>query len=245
MTTIRLLFHVHTRSSFDGVMSPRSIVSFCTRRGIEALAIADHDTDAALDLAGEHARRAGILLVPAVEYHSIDGDIVGLFCRGPMGKRSANDSIEHIQRQGGLAVLVHPAKGHNLDNIDVSRADLIEVFNARCDARANDFAARLAEQHHKPGIAGADAHLPWDLGTCVNELTVASGADGISEASVREALRRGPRPIIRHASPFLSIPMSQMVKAVKQRRPKLFVRQFLSLGKHYLLEPLRRRGAHE
>ena len=138
MNTIRFLFHVHTRRSFDGVMSPRAIVAFCRRQGIRALAITDHDTDAALDEARRCAEEAGVLLVPAVEYSTTDGDIVGLFHRSPLPRMSANDTIRRIQEGGGLAILVHPGLGHRLAQIDVSRVDLIETFNARCSQEANE-----------------------------------------------------------------------------------------------------------
>ena len=57
MNTVKMLFHVHTRASFDGWMSPSSIINFCRRQGIGVLAITDHDTTASLEEAARLAAK--------------------------------------------------------------------------------------------------------------------------------------------------------------------------------------------
>lgn len=245
MTTIRMLFHVHTRASFDGMMSPASIINFCRRHDIGVLAITDHDTDAALEQAATLAQQAGMRFIPAVEYNSTDGDVVGLFCHQPIQRVSGNETIRQIHDAGGIAVLPHPAHGHRLENIDISAVDLIEVFNARCSARENEAARELAARHGKPVIAGADAHLPWDLNTCFNDLNIDDETGEAADDALRRALLGGMRIVIRRRSPYLSIPISQMIKAAKQRRPGLFFHQFLSIGKHYARAALRGGRAHD
>ena len=92
MNTVKMLFHVHTRASFDGWMSPSSIINFCRRQGIGVLAITDHDTAASLEEAARLAGQANVRLIPAVEYNSTDGDIVGLFCDQPIQRVSGNET---------------------------------------------------------------------------------------------------------------------------------------------------------
>jgi hypothetical protein len=228
MSTARFLFHVHSWHSTDGVVSPHRIISFCRQRSIHAVAITDHDSDAGLDKAIELGRASNVIVIPAVEYNSKEGDIVGLFCRGEMPRCSANQTVDEIQRRGGIFVLVHPAKGHRLQEIDVAKVDLIEAFNAQCDDAADQMAQTLAQDFEKPVLAGADAHLYWDLDSCENELDVPEGTASLR--TLRDAILRGPRPIVHRRSPSVSVPLSQMVKACRERRPKLFLQQALSLA---------------
>lgn len=58
--------HVHTTES-DGSLTPEQIVVAAQEAGLEALAIADHDTLAGYDRARTAAQRAGLDLVCAVE----------------------------------------------------------------------------------------------------------------------------------------------------------------------------------
>ena len=76
-------FDLHSHSTVsDGLLSPAELVAWAVRRGIDALALTDHDDVAGLDEAGRAAAAAGIRFVPGVEIsvswmtHSVH--IVGL-----------------------------------------------------------------------------------------------------------------------------------------------------------------------
>jgi predicted metal-dependent phosphoesterase TrpH len=76
--------HIHTTHS-DGACSPCQVVVAAANVGLRALAITDHDTLSALEIARPEARRWGIELVPGVEL-SCDHDgrevhILGHFIR--------------------------------------------------------------------------------------------------------------------------------------------------------------------
>jgi predicted metal-dependent phosphoesterase TrpH len=68
MTGIDL--HVHTRYS-DGTLLPAAVVTLARDRGLETIAITDHDTLAALDEALEAAVGIGIEIVPGVEFSTV------------------------------------------------------------------------------------------------------------------------------------------------------------------------------
>ena len=76
--------HVHTTHS-DGVCSPCEVVVAAARVGLGALAITDHDTVSALEIARPEAAWWGIELIPAVELTSeFEGrelHILGYFIR--------------------------------------------------------------------------------------------------------------------------------------------------------------------
>jgi 3',5'-nucleoside bisphosphate phosphatase len=58
--------HLHTHFS-DGAHSPEEVVRLARDQGLEALAICDHDTVAALAAAEREARKCGLRLIPGVE----------------------------------------------------------------------------------------------------------------------------------------------------------------------------------
>jgi predicted metal-dependent phosphoesterase TrpH len=63
---MRIDLHTHTTAS-DGILAPESLVDEAKARGVGLLAVADHDTTAAVDAAIEAGRRAGVEVWPAVE----------------------------------------------------------------------------------------------------------------------------------------------------------------------------------
>jgi len=58
--------HVHSTAS-DGTLRPSELVSLALRRGVDVLAIADHDSVSGLAEAIPAAQEAGLTLIPAVE----------------------------------------------------------------------------------------------------------------------------------------------------------------------------------
>ncbi|MEW6243380.1 MAG: PHP domain-containing protein [Bacillota bacterium] len=58
--------HIHTRAS-DGTLSPAEVVRTAASRGLQAIAIADHDTIAGIEEAMAESLRRNVLVIPAVE----------------------------------------------------------------------------------------------------------------------------------------------------------------------------------
>jgi predicted metal-dependent phosphoesterase TrpH len=66
--------HTHTFHS-DGTFSPRQLVELAAQRGLDVVAITDHDTTAGLAEALEAGGRLGVDVVPGVEFSTVrDGD---------------------------------------------------------------------------------------------------------------------------------------------------------------------------
>ncbi len=74
--------HVHSTAS-DGLLSPSALVDRAIERGLDVLAIADHDSIEGVDEAIEASRHTSLILIPAVElstvYDGRDIHILGLF----------------------------------------------------------------------------------------------------------------------------------------------------------------------
>lgn len=58
--------HLHTTAS-DGIKTPSEVVARAAERGLELIAVTDHDTVSGVEEAAEAAKAAGILLVAGIE----------------------------------------------------------------------------------------------------------------------------------------------------------------------------------
>ena len=65
--------HVHTNHS-DGTFTPREVLTLARERGLDAVAITDHDTTSALDEAAAIGDELGIEVVPGIEFSTIYAD---------------------------------------------------------------------------------------------------------------------------------------------------------------------------
>jgi predicted metal-dependent phosphoesterase TrpH len=65
--------HVHTNHS-DGTFTPREVLTLARERGLDALAITDHDTTSALAEAAACGDDVRIEVVPGIEFSTIYGD---------------------------------------------------------------------------------------------------------------------------------------------------------------------------
>lgn len=72
--TIRVDLHLHTTAS-DGTMTPTELVDLCAERGLEVIAVSDHDSTEGLPEAQAAAdSRGGLEIIPAIE---LSADIPG------------------------------------------------------------------------------------------------------------------------------------------------------------------------
>lgn len=106
---LRLDLHIHSERSFDGCMSLSEIVALARERGLNGVAICDHDR--VLDEVPEFD---DFLVIPATEVSTERGHLLGLFVREPIETRKFSESVTAIHAQGGLAVIAHPFE-HSTD----------------------------------------------------------------------------------------------------------------------------------
>jgi len=170
MTLLRLDLHTHSHYSYDSWQSLRTILRTVRARGLDGIALTDHDVLAgALRLAD----MADFLVIPGEEIRTCAGEITGLFLREPIPPGlSPQETIARIRAQGGLVYVPHPlARGvpsrirrAALEEI-LPQVDILEGFNARVPLSADDRAAqRLAEACGLAIGAGSDAHYPFEIG---------------------------------------------------------------------------------
>lgn len=188
---LRADLHTHTYYSPDSMTSPRRLIEECWRKGINCLAVTDHNT-----IRGALAVRelAEFTVIVGEEIRSREGEVVGLFLSEdvPPGL-SLEETIEHIRAQGGLVCLPHPLDrfrggvGREALLRVVEKVDIVEAMNARTTmSRDNEEARRLAEERGLALASVSDAHSPRELGRAWVEMR---GFQGPQE--FLQALREG------------------------------------------------------
>lgn len=206
---IKLDLHIHSKLSPDGCMSIDQIVSEAKARGLNGIAVCDHDrVNAALPEYDD------FVLIPAVEVTTECGHLLGLFVSAPIETRSLEEASAAIRAQGGLSVIAHPFEHSNdegrLDDV-MDCLDAVEVWNGRADRknhRANEMARELAKRFSKPVTAGSDAHVPAEIGNGIAVFEVES----LSPASVRSAIVNGADFVEGRRGKASSVAKSQLAK---------------------------------
>lgn len=73
--------HMHSLYSDDGEFTPTSLVEQCHKKGIRIMAIADHNSVKAIDVAKAKAKELNIVYIPSIEidctYHGINLHVLG------------------------------------------------------------------------------------------------------------------------------------------------------------------------
>lgn len=192
-------FHVHTKYSFDSVMPPKLVIETARRRGLNGVAIVDHDTIAGAIATVEANKYDDFLVIPGIEVKSDLGDVIALYVTRDVKSRAFGEVISEIHEQGGIAYVPHPVRTfkHELTRIhgQYPQIDLWEIYNGRYDSRdfieaRNTFCALGITGP----LCGSDAHHPWEIGalrTFLPELP--RDAKALLELSARAKLDAEPR----------------------------------------------------
>lgn len=215
-------------------MSPEKIVRIAKRRGLDAVAIADHNS---VFSSSEAKKHGDITIIPAAEYSSDVGHILALFADRHVseygaitqnGAYSYREVIDIVHSQGGVCILAHPFERENPPPSLCAEFDGIEVANSRAAYSKKGRANELAASSVSPGqyiTAGSDAHLPREIGRSF----VAFDAEDSSKEAILSALL-SPSVFSSPTSPAASA-QSQIYKSLSQKnplRPKSFAK--LAIG---------------
>jgi len=152
--------HVHTNYSSDSVITPKELVFYAKKRGLNAVAVTDHNqVEGALKIAKE----TDFPIIPGTEVSSLNGHIVGLNVNAliPRGL-TADETVDRIHEAGGIAIACHPFalfKGSVGKHVS-AKFNAVEAINASAFPfnRATRQAHQLAERLKLPKVAGTDAH---------------------------------------------------------------------------------------
>lgn len=211
---LRLDLHVHSQASFDGRMTVEEIVAAARAKGMDGVAICDHDV-----VYTGPTEVDGMLIIPGVEFSTERGHLLGLFVDRPMVYTTWKETVAAIHQAGGLAVLAHPFERGERD-LEALRPDLdgLEAWNSRANRKypkANDKAFLQALLWGLPYTAGSDAHVRQEVGNgyttlCVKEATL---------PAIRAALAAGEGRWHGKESSALHVAQSQYTKLRKTHAP--------------------------
>jgi predicted metal-dependent phosphoesterase TrpH len=188
MTHYNVELHCHTYHSSDSLMLPHQILQACGRRGIDRVAVTDHNT-----IAG--AREAHALdpqrVIIGEEILTTEGEILGYFLQEeiPEGLPPI-EVIERLKAQGSVISLSHPfdlTRGCRWSaetlNMILPYLDALEILNARCwSDQPNRQAASLADQAGLLATAGSDAHAPIEVGRAYLQMPAFNDAESFRKS---------------------------------------------------------------
>jgi hypothetical protein len=203
-------FHVHSKYSYDSILSPRSILKVAKRHGLNCIAVTDHNTIKGGIVTQKLNIDKDFLVIVGIEVQTEIGDIIGLNLTEEIKSKNSIDAIEEIRSQGGYVILPHPSRGHKLNEYVITNSDAIEVFNGRSTVNQNNEALDLAKKYNKPFAAGSDAHFASEIGIGRFNINFRYNRQGILFPS-------NEKSILGEHSPWYLINLSQIIKSVKTK----------------------------
>lgn len=182
--TLKIDIHIHTTYSHDSLITPKDLIFYAKKRGLDGVAITDHDR---IDGALKIAKETDFLIVPGIEISSLNGHIIGLNVNELVPpKLSVDETLDRIHKAGGIAIACHPVtffkdslKGHISP-----RFDAIEVINSSAFPfnysvrRSEEIASRLGIAR----VAGSDAHYGPEIGYAYTLVNAESEVDEVVNA---------------------------------------------------------------
>ena len=209
---MRFDLHIHTSCS-DGRDDVETVLKAALEKGLDGVAITDHDTMEGAFLARKLVEENGLdlLVIPGVEVSTSQGHLLALGIEKlPPSKQSPEETIDFVHQQGGIAIVSHPYHVFRHAMYRIPDCDAVEVYNSKhIFGIANAWARRQALKRGLPMVAGSDAHMMGTVGLGVTIIETENGGD------VLEAIRAGKVHIDGHKTPSWVF-ASQMARWVKR-----------------------------
>lgn len=164
--------HIHTNQSpCANITLEETLIHLVGH--VDAIIITDHDLIQNIPenvLSSFKIKYEIKILQPAVEISTAQGHLLGYGISSPPSYYlEAEDVINMIHNEGGIAVAAHPFALLGLDETIFSlELDALEINGSR-SSRINQMAKEAAEEMGIPMIGGSDSHTSYHVGTCVTE----------------------------------------------------------------------------
>lgn len=189
---MRFDLHVHSNYS-DGHDDVRTILKAARKRGLDGIAITDHDS-----LGGSRAARRTIrdlnfemIIIPGAEVTTSRGHLLALGINEiPKRGLTPEETTEVVHDQGGITVVPHPYHPFRHAIGRIPFCDAVEVYNSKHLFGIANARARLgAKRRRLPMVAGSDSHFAATVGLGVTRIEAEEAIGAI------EAIRRGQTKI--------------------------------------------------
>ncbi|TRZ85947.1 MAG: PHP domain-containing protein [Streptomycetaceae bacterium] len=188
-------FHTHSTHS-DGKLSLDELASLAASRGLELLAVTDHNTTSHHAHLAETAKYVGINLIAGQEVTTDSGHANAFGEIGWIDYREATEKwLSETKNRGGLLSINHPLAAPCAWTRDIPRGiSISEIWHSSWD-QVGDEPIKWWNDHGRPiPIGGSDFHrlgsdgLPGDPTTWVE---IKCEENEITQAQVLEALQAG------------------------------------------------------
>ena len=150
----------------ESVDSPIQMVKEARRRGLDGIAITDHNSFKSWNSL-KKLKFDDFVLIPGEEIHTKQGHLIALGISEEIKpNQDVLETIDKIHSQGGVAIAPHPFDIAKYGLRERSKyADAIEVFNSsNLDRFSNFRAKKFSEKLNKPCVSGTDAHMKEVIG---------------------------------------------------------------------------------
>ena len=219
---LRFDLHVHTNYSRDGQSSVEEILMAAKAKGLDGVAITDHDTTAGARYALEVCDKVapGLLVIPGEEISTRSGHLIvlGIVKDIPRGT-SVSDAIKIGHEMGGTVVVPHPYNRPRHGMSIPEGADAVEAYNSRFIFGVhNRLAKSRAKRMKLPTVAGSDAHIANFVGTAVTIVNI----DEKNVPAVLRAIREGKTSVVVKKTPLV-VYVAQIVKGWAKKARALFI----------------------
>jgi predicted metal-dependent phosphoesterase TrpH len=214
---MRFDLHIHSNYSSDSSQTVDEILKQSVKKGLDGIAICDHNTVRGSLHAIERVMELNLplLVLPGMEVSTTDGHLLVLGVREDIPPELPGVETIRIARQkGGVVVAAHPFKIGGI-GCDAVEADAVETFNSRCIFGENARARQMAESLGKPEVGGSDSHVLSTIGNGFTEIDAS-----FSEDSVLNAIREGKTHSGGNVTP-LHIVFVQVVRGIFRRAGRL------------------------
>jgi len=150
-------------------MDPKYLVKTALKRGLDGIAITDHNTLRGGIVARQY-RTPDFEVIAGAEISTDRGEIIGLFLSENIVSRKFGDVITEILDQNGIIIVPHPFDTLRHSALFPLQEDAklfhgVEGFNSRCLKNQDN---RTAQEYAKKNglciTAGSDAHFENEIG---------------------------------------------------------------------------------
>lgn len=168
--------HIHeSKYSLDSHVSLEKIVEEAKKKGLDGIAITDHDDMQIKEEAEALSKSLNYPIFVGVEYLTLEGDIVAFgIDKVPEGRIPAQDFIDIVNAAGGVCISAHPFRNNNRgleNNLNIVRGLAgIEGFNGNTDEASNLKAAETAKKLGIQAVGSSDAHHQHEVGKFATKL---------------------------------------------------------------------------
>ena len=184
-----MLFELHSHSWYskgnilgeENTASPVEMVKEARRRGLDGIAVTDHNSFKSWDSI-KKLRFDDFIVIPGEEVSTLQGHLIALGITEEIKpNQDIFETIDEVHHQGGITIAPHPFDLAKKGLREFAKhTDAIEIFNAMSlDKFANLRAERFAKKFDKPMIVGTDAHLKEWVGKSITQVNSYPDVDSV------------------------------------------------------------------